>query len=154
MNELNFDIGYTRMYSQDMTIGDRLDKAMKARDVESQSELARKSTVPQPTINRILKGGGKKGPETETIKKLASALSVSFTWLNEGIGNMEGGALPPVASPQTQAANDQDVTGDEIIELINAYRAASPTDRAILMTSARTAAKRALDKQRRRTSNN
>jgi transcriptional regulator with XRE-family HTH domain len=67
-----------------MTIGNRLDQAMKAARIKSQSELARISGVPQATISRILKGVGAKGPETETIKKLARACKVSFSWLNEG----------------------------------------------------------------------
>lgn len=67
-----------------MSIGDRLDQAMKAARITSQSELSRISGVPQATISRILKGTGAKGPETETVKKLARACKVSFTWLNEG----------------------------------------------------------------------
>jgi phage repressor protein C with HTH and peptisase S24 domain len=69
------------MYIPNMTIAKRLDTAMKAAGFETQSALSRKSGVPQPTINRILKGLGKKGPETETIKKLAAACNVSASWL-------------------------------------------------------------------------
>ncbi len=72
------------MYSLYMTIGNRLDQAMKAARIKSQSELARISGVPQATISRILKGVGSKGPETETVKKLAKACRVTFSWLNEG----------------------------------------------------------------------
>ncbi|MNK04380.1 helix-turn-helix protein [compost metagenome] len=72
------------MYSRRMTIGNRLDQAMKAARIKSQSELARLSGVPQATISRILKGVGSKGPESETVKKLAKACRVSFSWLNEG----------------------------------------------------------------------
>lgn len=75
------------MYSRHMTIGNRLDQAMKAARIKSQSELARVSGVPQATISRILKGVGSKGPETETVKKLARACRVSFSWLNEGAGS-------------------------------------------------------------------
>jgi len=67
-----------------MTIATRLDQAMKDARIKSQSALSRASKVPQATISRILKGGGKNGPETETIRKLAAALGVSFEWLNEG----------------------------------------------------------------------
>jgi transcriptional regulator with XRE-family HTH domain len=67
-----------------MDIAMRLDEAMRAAGFKSQSALARASGVPQPTINRILKGGGKRGPETETVRKLAEALNVSFQWLLEG----------------------------------------------------------------------
>lgn len=83
------------MYSLCMTIGNRLDQAMKAARIKSQSELARISGVPQATISRILKGVGSKGPETETVKKLAKACRVTFSWLNEGVaehGDAETGA--------------------------------------------------------------
>jgi transcriptional regulator with XRE-family HTH domain len=69
-----------------MTIASRLDEAMKAARIPSQSALARASGVPQPTINRILKGTSKNGPETGTLLKLAAACNVTFEWLHEGIG--------------------------------------------------------------------
>jgi phage repressor protein C with HTH and peptisase S24 domain len=72
-----------------MDISSRLDSAMKAAGYESQSALARASGVPQPTINRILKGVGKKGPEAHTLVQLASACNVSFEWLHEGSGQRE-----------------------------------------------------------------
>lgn len=67
-------------------IGGRLDKAMREAGFESQSALARASGVPQPTINRILKGSSK-GPEAATVRKLAQTLNVPFDWLNEGSGD-------------------------------------------------------------------
>ena len=69
-----------------MNIGTRLDEAMRDAGFASQSALARASGVPQPTINRILKGVGKSGPETSTVVKLAAACNVSFEWLHEGKG--------------------------------------------------------------------
>lgn len=69
-----------------MTIASRLDEAMKAARIPSQAALARASGVPQPTINRILKGMGKNGPESGTLSKLAAACNVTFEWLHEGIG--------------------------------------------------------------------
>jgi phage repressor protein C with HTH and peptisase S24 domain len=77
-----------------MDISSRLDSAMKAAGYESQSALARASGVPQPTINRILKGVGKKGPEAHTLVQLASACNVSFEWLHEGSGQRERSAAP------------------------------------------------------------
>ncbi len=68
-----------------MDIANRLDEAMREAGFESQSALARASEIPQPTINRILKGVGKKGPEASTLQKLAAACNVNFTWLHEGI---------------------------------------------------------------------
>jgi transcriptional regulator with XRE-family HTH domain len=76
---------YGGVYSENMNIANRLDKAMTQAGFKSQSALSRASGIPQPTINRILKGGGKKGPETATIQKLAIATNVSFAWLHEGI---------------------------------------------------------------------
>lgn len=70
------------------TIAERLDQAMQAAGFTSQSALARASGVPQPTINRILKGGGKAGPETTTLVKLADACNVSFIWLQSGTAAM------------------------------------------------------------------
>ena len=58
---------------------------MKQAGFESQSALSRASGVPQPTINRILKGVGKRGPEAHTLVQLAAACDVAFDWLHEGI---------------------------------------------------------------------
>jgi phage repressor protein C with HTH and peptisase S24 domain len=71
-----------------MDIAKRLDEAMKFAEITSQSALARASDVPQPTINRILKGVGKKGPEAHTLVQLARACNVNFDWLHEGKGPM------------------------------------------------------------------
>jgi len=76
------------MYIVKMSIGKRLDEAMHRAGFKSQSALARKSGVTQPTVNRILKGVGKDNPDTSTIKKLADATGVSFDWLNEGKKNV------------------------------------------------------------------
>jgi len=86
---------YTHAYSLRMTIANRLDEAMKAAGIPSQNALARLSDIPQPTINRILKGVGKKGPEAHTVVRLAEACNVSFQWLYEGIG-------PKEREPRTQ----------------------------------------------------
>jgi phage repressor protein C with HTH and peptisase S24 domain len=84
-----------------MDISTRLDEAMRAAGIQSQSALSRASGVPQPTINRILKGVGKKGPESHTLVQLAKACNVSFEWLHEGVGSMarENTAEPIPAYP-------------------------------------------------------
>lgn len=128
VNGYPFESLKTRMYSPLMTIGDRLDKAMREAKIESQSELARKSGVPQATISRILKGPGTKGPETGTISKLAAACGVSFEYLNEGNDD---------SAPQRAA--DQNSIIDEIIELITIYRGLSNRSRELVMKSARAA---------------
>src|SRR6476661_11166199 len=87
-----------------MTIAFRLHEAMSKAGIPSQSELARRSGVPQPTINRILKGGGRQGPATETLKKLALACGVPFQWLSEGTGE-ERRAMPGEAVPRAPHAD-------------------------------------------------
>lgn len=76
---------YSDAYIPAMDIATRLDEAMRARDFESQSALARASGVPQPTINRILKGVTP-NPDLQNVKKLAQALSVNVEWLTDGLG--------------------------------------------------------------------
>jgi phage repressor protein C with HTH and peptisase S24 domain len=92
LNEYKFVRGHTPTYIRAMTIGHRLDEAMRAAGFLSQKNLEEGSGVPQPTISRILKNTGKKGPEAHTIKALADACGVSFNWLYEGVGPMERGA--------------------------------------------------------------
>jgi phage repressor protein C with HTH and peptisase S24 domain len=108
-------LAYTRAYSPRMTIASRLDEAMKVAGIPSQSELHRRSGVPQPTINRILKGTGKKGPEAHTIMPLAAACEVNFQWLFEGIGPMRRSSstdTPP--APVFQVTADEDYSGNFI----------------------------------------
>lgn len=130
-----FARSYSRMYSPRMTIGDRLDKAMHDAKIESQSELHRRSGVPQATISRILKGSSPKGPETDTIKKLAKACRVSFEWLNEGVGSGEQAALP--ADELIRASLSSDVLAVEMIELLTLYKDATGAERRLIMSSAR-----------------
>jgi len=51
----------------------------------NESQLGKKSAVPQPTINRILSGESE-SPRMSTIGKLAKALKVSPEWLMYGTG--------------------------------------------------------------------
>lgn len=121
------------MYSPRMTtIGDRLDKAMRDAKIASQKDLERLSGVPQATISRILKGIGKKGPETDTIKRLAKALNVTFAWLNEGI---ENGLVLVAEAPEP--VDDGKVSADEIIELITLYKTANRRERVLMLNAAR-----------------
>jgi transcriptional regulator with XRE-family HTH domain len=130
------------MYSQRMkTIGTRLDEAMKAAGFESQSALARASSVPQPTINRILKGGGERGPEAATVRKLAETCNVSFEWLNEGIGERSRSALR-LAHSARQDQDDQNLlNAAHLLELIDLFRRATPDGRRFILDSAAAAPK-------------
>jgi transcriptional regulator with XRE-family HTH domain len=81
-----FESPYTCPYISGMTISDRLDQAMtRGGKKMSQSELARRSGVSQPSINRILKGITPT-PDLQTLQKLSSALSVDFEWLANDAG--------------------------------------------------------------------
>lgn len=125
-----------RMNTQN--IAERLDAAMKARKVKTQTRLAELSGVPQPTIARILKGGGRQGPETETLRPLASSLRVHLRWLQEGLGPMDvseaapenpvehGGELMADARQVEQATKE---TLGHVVELVETYRLAGPAGR-------------------------
>lgn len=113
-----------------MDISSRLDAAMKAAHIPSQSELARRSGVPQPTINRILKGGGKRGPESETLKKLAGACSVSFEWLNEGRGSV---AVEQATMSSGQQEARMILAYDDEARLLDLYRRADDRGRREIM---------------------
>lgn len=90
-NNVNEDVnrdlpfGYSDLYIPGMNIAQRLDKAMEIRRFESQSALSRASGVPQPTINRILKGTTSK-PDLDTLRALAKSLEVTLEWLTDEVG--------------------------------------------------------------------
>ncbi|MFJ3048532.1 helix-turn-helix domain-containing protein [Herbaspirillum chlorophenolicum] len=145
-NELNFDLGYSRMYSSPMvmTIGQRLDQAMREARFPSQSALSRASGVPQPTINRILKGAGARGPETETLKKLAVACNVSFEWLNEGIEAKGRRPKDNLALLKFQAEPNKEnhKLAEEMVELITLFKDLEPEQRQMVLRATKLAAKR------------
>lgn len=70
-----------------MNLAANLDEAMRARGWKSQSAFGRTAGVPQPTINRILKGITP-NPDLATLQKLADTLEVDVEWLTtrKGIG--------------------------------------------------------------------
>lgn len=130
------------------TIGWRLDKAMQDARIKSQSELARRSGVPQPTINRILNGEGKRGPETATLVALANATEVEFLWLLEGRGPQKAGG--PTAASDTDLRDQgsrlqiaerpaptlQWVT-DQEAELLSEFRATKESGKRFILDAAR-----------------
>lgn len=138
----NLRESYTHMDNRAMnipsTVSTRLDEAM-TKAGYTQNGLARASGVPQPTINRILKGPNKRGPETETLRKLAQACNVSFDWLNEGVGDAprvgrgKVSELPvaPTARPAPESWL-QRVNADEA-ELLELYRSLSKPKQAAVM---------------------
>jgi transcriptional regulator with XRE-family HTH domain len=130
-NGCSFALNYSPAYSPRMNIGDRLDKAMRDANIPSQSALARASGVPQATISRILKGPGLKGPETDTIKKLASACGVTAPWLTHGEGVQED-PKGPVDLYRLQLMVD----GEMIRELITLFINSTETGRELILKSA------------------
>jgi transcriptional regulator with XRE-family HTH domain len=120
------------------TVSTRLDEAMRKAGF-SQNALARASGVPQPTINRILKGPTKQGPETDTLRKLARACNVSFEWLHEGIGEAPRTGSSKVmeipVTPIPPAAQEtwlQRVDADEA-RLLDLYRSLSKHKQGVAM---------------------
>lgn len=77
-----------------MELAERLKKAMKDCGNISQYKLGPNAEVPQPTINRILKGISKE-PRRSTLEKLADTLGVSRDWLISGIGEQVSSATKP-----------------------------------------------------------
>jgi DNA-binding phage protein len=67
-------------------VGDRLNELMQAHPLYrargGQTALAKKTGIPQPTINRIL--GKKSDPEMGTLSKLAVEFGVTTEWLATG----------------------------------------------------------------------
>lgn len=140
----------TCAYSPQMDIASRLDQAMKKAGYKTQQAIADASGVPQPTIARILKGIGKKGPESETIKKLANACGVSFTWLLEGKDNGDY-TRPIIITPaiKQQVLDYEKLSLSYIsiseLELLTLYRQCTTESRELILHTAERAPK---DKKR------
>lgn len=66
----------------DTSIRTRLRKLMEEQEI-GENELARRTTVPQPTIHRILKGASK-SPRLSNLEKLATALGTTIIHLAHG----------------------------------------------------------------------
>lgn len=131
-----------------MNIATRLDSAMRSAKVGSQSQLARMSGVPQPTISRILKGQGTQGAETVTLVALASALNVDLRWLQQGIGSPTPARIrksePEEKSPEPVLAVVEPPKADILqwvtareAELLTEYRACAEPQRARILVVAR-----------------
>jgi transcriptional regulator with XRE-family HTH domain len=130
-------------YSSVMDIGSRLDKAMKTAGYETQAALEKASGVPQPTIARILKGGGKRGPETSTLLKLASACGVTFNWLMEGDGRPIEVAPRQIReiSQETRFKTSLSYITDEELELLTFFRQSTDDSKQIIVNTASRAPK-------------
>lgn len=113
------------------TIGNRLYEAMDKAGFKRQADLAIESGVPQPTISRILKDKGRRGPESDTIVRLARACGVAASWLLSGEGEPTSETASVIQNPLTLMY----VTTDEI-ELLTAYRLAPDENKKRLLLTA------------------
>lgn len=94
-------------YIAAMAISTKLDQLMIARGIRSQSQLSRASGVPQPTINRILKGNTV-NPDLATLQKLAAALTVPVASLS----GEDSSPIPvPGTTPPRQGSNVKHIRG-------------------------------------------
>lgn len=140
----NLLANYTCAYIPKMDIGNRLDEAMKKAGYRTQNALADVSGVPQPTIARILKGGGKRGPESETIKKLASACGVTFSWLNGETYEVPSFKPPAIRQEEphyTTPAVSLIYASPEEIQLLTNFREATDQGRKMITLAAATSPK-------------
>jgi len=91
---------YTRPHNQDMKTETpyslRLRRLMDEISI-SQAQLARKSNIPQPTINRILKGVTVQ-PDVKTLAALGFALGSPNCLLSDTDDLLIDSALPPLSS--------------------------------------------------------
>lgn len=97
LEQYNLDI--QNRIGDEMNIASRLAGLMRARGW-SEGELWRQSSVPQPTINRILSGESK-SPRRDTVSKLARALKVPPEWLLFGGGALSN--VSPTLQPHREA---------------------------------------------------
>ena len=118
---------------QPMNIAEQIDWAMKSFRPKpmSQSELARRSGVPQATISRTLKGLSV--PETETLTKLAKALNIKFSHIGLSSNVIEApdllGSVPLISwvqAGQWESVIDNLSTGDGE-RILTTYRARAHT---------------------------
>lgn len=94
--EIGFHMNYAQTYSCWMAIKDTL-KGLMERTSINQNELADRTRVPQPTINRILSGESK-DPRHSTVKPLADFFGITVAQLR---GDEP---LPDLASIEVTAA--------------------------------------------------
>lgn len=93
---IRFSIGY------DMKIGERIEAEMRRREW-SEAELARRASITQPTVHRIIKGESK-NPRQDNIQAIAKAFGCSAEWLWTGTGKAPSGTDEGMDQPQASAA--------------------------------------------------
>ena len=133
-NECNFAIKYAPAYILAMTIGKKLELAMRNAKILTQKELEERSGIPQATISRILNDRGTKGPETDTLRKLANACGVKFESLLDENDLLLSESTNSLAKPEELAA--------EAVRIAQLYLDSTPSARVRIMEFAIDADKR------------
>lgn len=85
-----------------MKIGERTEAEMRRRNW-SEGELARRASITQPTVHRIIKGESK-NPRQDNIQAIAKAFGCSAEWLWTGNGKAPSGIDETQVQPQSSAA--------------------------------------------------
>lgn len=122
------------MDSGNAAVRARLAEAQRCAGIPSQTELARRSGVPQATISRLM--GGVNAPELETLRKLAAACWVSPVWL--ATGTDERDAQPALSVAQREwLALLEDLGTDDVAEFTEIIRARQERNRRLMADLAR-----------------
>lgn len=109
------------------TLGKRIKRRREELELD-QVQLAEKVGMSQPNLAHLESG---RNQRTKYLSEIARALGVSAEWLSTG---GEGGLHVAVNNPLP------DVTGSEIVRLVNLYEACDESGRRLIMQSAETAA--------------
>ncbi|WP_449102155.1 XRE family transcriptional regulator [Pseudomonas extremaustralis] len=95
-NSAQYNSHNSNTYGAPVNIAERLRNKMRELGL-NESQLSRRSSVPQPTINRILSGESS-SPRKPTVESLARPLGVSPDWLLFGSGS----EAPNTGSPSAK----------------------------------------------------
>lgn len=96
-----------------MKIGERIEAEMKRKEW-SEAELARRASITQPTVHRIIKGESK-SPRQDNVQAIAKAFGCSAEWLWTGTGKAPAGV---------QQGHDQSASGAaaKVMEMLQRHK--------------------------------
>lgn len=128
---------------KDKQRGDNIALAEKIAEAIESSPLSSREVADECHVTPQAVNGWKKTGriKKEMLGKLADVLKLPLSHFIS-----TGGVEPAIKSVEHHQSGDQ-VTADEIIELIAAYKDADKKDRNLIMTSAKIAAKRAIKRR-------
>lgn len=110
-----------------MSIADHLRQLMAARGVQSENELDRATGVPQPTINRILRGKSKR-PEFRTLEPLARYFGITVDRLVNGPLRVTNAQAPAVEEPAADYKVSTPALSEEERTILDIYRRLGPEE--------------------------